>query len=156
PSRTGINILPNTYERLSKIKNIIATKEASGDISQILKTIQLCQDNLHIYAGNDDQITPILSLGGIGVISVLANVLPKETNEICKSFFDGNIEKSCHLQIKYLDLINNLFIDVNPVPVKKALNIMGLSVGSTRLPLCEMYQYHIDLLEKSLKKLNLI
>lgn len=137
-SRTGVNILPETLKELSKHPNIVAVKEASGSISQVAKIRHLCGDDLDVYSGNDDQIVPLLSLGGIGVISVLSNLMPKETHDICQLYFDGKVQESAALQLKLLDLINNLFSDVNPIPVKEALNMMGFPAGPCRMPLCEM------------------
>ncbi|GKX66080.1 4-hydroxy-tetrahydrodipicolinate synthase [Inconstantimicrobium mannanitabidum] len=156
PSRTGMNILPQTLLELSKLKNIVAVKEASGDISQIAKIKALCQDNLDIYSGNDDQILPILSLGGVGVISVLANIIPEETHNICEAFFKGNVKESLDLQLKYLELANTLFIENNPIPIKTALNLAGFKVGDLRLPLCEMEEKNLTVLENTLKKYNLL
>ena len=156
PSRTGVNIQPETYLKLSEHSNICATKEASGNLSNILKTKYLCGDNLDIYSGNDDQIVPVLSLGGIGVISVLANVYPKETHDIIYNYLNNNISISRDLQIKYTELIELLFSDVNPVPVKKALNLMGFDCGSCRLPLGELNSANTQKLQDSLQKLNLI
>lgn len=156
PSRTGVNIQPETYLKLSEHSNICATKEASGNLSNILKTKYLCGDNLDIYSGNDDQIVPVLSLGGIGVISVLANVCPKETHDIIYNYLNNNISISRDLQIKYTELIKLLFSDVNPVPVKKALNLMGFDCGSCRLPLGELNSANTQKLQDSLQKLNLI
>lgn len=138
PSRTGLNIAPATYKELSKHPNIVATKEAGGNISQVAETAQLCGDDLAIFSGNDDQIVPILSLGGKGVISVLSNIMPKQTHDICQLFFDGKVAESCALQLKLLPLINSLFCDVNPIPVKEAMNMMNLLVGPCREPLVEM------------------
>ncbi len=138
PSRTGCSIKPATYKELAKHPNIVAAKEASGDISAIAQTKWLCGDELALYSGNDDQIFPIMSLGGIGVISVLSNVCPRETHDICQLFFDGKIAESAKLQLEYIDLINALFSDVNPIPVKQALNYMGYNAGACRLPLCDM------------------
>ena len=137
-SRTGVNILPETLKELSKHPNIVAVKEASGSISQVAKIRHLCGDDLDVYSGNDDQIVPLLSLGGIGVISVLSNLMPKETHDICQLYFDGKVQESAALQLKLLDLINNLFADVNPIPVKEALNMMGFPAGPCRMPLCEI------------------
>lgn len=137
PSRTGIDISPETYLKLSKIKNIVATKEASGDISKILKIRSLCKDNLNIYSGNDDQIVPILSLGGIGVISVLSNIIPKYTSNIINNYFNEDIKEASKMQIEVSNFINLLFKEVNPIPIKEALNILGFKVGKTRLPLVE-------------------
>ena len=156
PSRTGLNIQPATYKELCKHPNIVAAKEASGDISQVAKIAQLCGDELDIYSGNDDQIVPILSLGGKGVISVLANVCPKETHQICEEFFNGNIEKARNLQLDYLELINNLFCEVNPTPVKEAMNMMGMEVGDCRLPLVRPTDANQKKIFDSLKKHNLI
>ena len=156
PSRTGVNIQPETYLKLSEHSNICATKEASGNLSNILKTKYLCGDNLDIYSGNDDQIVPVLSLGGIGVISVLANVCPKETHDIIYNYLNNNISISRDLQIKYTELIELLFSDVNPVPVKKALNLMGFDCGSCRLPLGELNSANTQKLQDSLQKLNLV
>ena len=156
PSRTGVNIQPETYLKLSEHSNICATKEASGNLSNILKTKYLCGDNLDIYSGNDDQIVPVLSLGGIGVISVLANVCPKETHDIIYNYLNNNISISRDLQIKHTELIELLFSDVNPVPVKKALNLMGFDCGSCRLPLGELNSANTQKLQDSLQKLNLV
>ncbi len=138
PSRTGVNIKPETYAELCKHPRIVATKEANGNISEIAQTAALCGENLTIYSGNDDQITPIMSLGGKGVISVLSNVVPGTAHKIAQKYLDGNYEESRRLQLEYLDLCNNLFIDVNPIPVKEAMNMMGLNVGPVRLPLVGM------------------
>ncbi len=138
PSRTGVAIQPETYKELSKHPNIVATKEANGDLSTVLKTRYLCGEDLAVYSGNDDQIVPIMSLGGIGVISVLSNLLPRETHNICQDFFDRNLEKAAEAQIKYSGLINALFSDVNPIPIKEAMDIAGLKAGPCRLPLYEM------------------
>ena len=137
PSRTGMNIAVSTLKELAKIDNIVAIKEASGNISY---TAQAAAENpeLYIYSGNDDMIVPVMSLGGKGVISVLANVLPEETHEMCQSFLDGNADKARKLQLDLLDLVNKLFIEVNPIPVKTALGLMGYKVGNLRLPLTEM------------------
>ncbi len=152
PSRTGVNIKPETYLELSKHPNICAVKEANGDISSIAKTISLCGNNLDVYSGNDDQIVPILSLGGIGVISVFSNICPKECHTMIKEFFDGNTELSARMQIKYLDLMNAMFCDVNPIPIKEALNLKGYKCGPCRLPLCKLneknYKHLVDVLEK--------
>ncbi len=137
-SRTGVNIAPETAMALSKCENIVAIKEASGNISQVAKIKALCGDNLDIYSGNDDQIVPLLSLGGKGVISVLANVAPEVTHNICQLYFDGKVKESAELQLEYLDLCNDLFVDVNPIPVKEALNMMGMKAGPCRMPLYEM------------------
>ena len=155
-SRTGVNILPETCLELSKIPNIIAIKEASGNISQITKIKQLCKDNLNIYSGNDDQVIPILSVGGIGVISVLSNVAPKYTHDMCMRFFDGNLKDSLEMQLKALDLISALFSEVNPIPVKHALKLAGFDFGIPRLPLVELTDKNKAILEKAMKEMNLI
>ena len=156
PSRTGVNILPETYVELAKHPRIVAAKEASGDLSQVAKIKALCGDNLDIYSGNDDQIVPILSLGGKGVISVLSNVMPKEAHEICSLYFEGKIEESAKMQTDYLELINNLFIEVNPIPVKTALGLMGYNVGNLRMPLFAMEGKNLETLKDSLKEYGLI
>lgn len=138
PSRTGVNILPETYRRLSEIDSIVGCKEASGNFSQIAGIAALCGENLTIYTGNDDQITTALALGAQGVISVVGNLLPRETHDICQAYFDGNCEESKRLQLKYLELMQALFMDVNPIPVKQAMRAMGYDVGECRLPLCDM------------------
>ena len=156
PSRTGVDIEPETYKELSKHPNIIATKEASGNISKIAKTKYLCGDDLDIYSGNDDQIVPILSLGGIGVISVLSNILPFETHNICAEYFCGNTKTASEMQIKYTGLINALFSDVNPVPIKTAMNLLGYDVGPCRLPLYKMDKAKTEKLKQMLKELKLL
>ena len=138
PSRTGVNITPATYRELAKHPNIVAAKEASGNISQIAQIAQLCGDELDLYSGNDDQIVPLLSLGAKGVISVLSNIMPRQTHDICRLFFEGKIAESRALQLKLLPLINALFSDVNPIPVKEAMNLMGWECGECRLPLVSM------------------
>ena len=155
-SRTGVNILPETCLELSKIPNIVAIKEASGNISQIAKIKQLCKDNLNIYSGNDDQVIPIISVGGIGVISVLSNVAPKYVHDMCMKFFDGNLKDSLEMQLKALDLISALFSEVNPIPVKHALKLAGLDFGIPRLPLVELTDKNKAILEKAMKEMNLI
>ena len=138
PSRTGVNITPATYRELAKHPNIVAAKEASGNISQIAQIAQACGDELDLYSGNDDQIVPLLSLGAKGVISVLSNIMPRETHDICRLFFEGKIAESRALQLKLLPLINALFSDVNPIPVKEAMNMMGWECGECRLHLVSM------------------
>ena len=156
PGRTGVNITPETCLELSKIENIVAIKEASGNISQIAEIKALCRDNLNIYSGNDDQIVPILSVGGIGVISVLSNVAPKYTHEICQNFFDGNIEKSTTMQLDSIELIKALFCEVNPIPVKEALNMMGYNAGNPRLPLIPLSEKGKEKMKKALTNFGLI
>ena len=155
-SRTGVNILPETCLELSKISNIVAIKEASGNISQITKIKQLCKDNLNIYSGNDDQVIPILSVGGIGVISVLSNVAPNYTHDMCNNFFNGNQKEALDMQLKSLDLISALFSEVNPIPVKHALKLTGFDFGIPRLPLVELTDKNKAILEKAMKEMNLI
>ena len=155
-SRTGVNILPETCLELSKIPNIVAIKEASGNMSQITKIKQLCKDDLNIYSGNDDQVVPILSVGGIGVISVLSNVAPKYTHDMCLKFFDGNLKEALDMQLKALDLISALFSEVNPIPVKHALKLAGFDFGIPRLPLVELTDKNKAILEKAMKEMNLI
>ena len=156
PSRTGVNILPKTCKELSKIENIVAIKEASGNLSQVAEIANLVNGELNIYSGNDDQILPVLSVGGIGVISVLSNVMPEYTHNMVQDFFDKNIESSIDKQIKAISLIKALFSEVNPIPVKAALNMVGYNVGSPRLPLIEMSEQGKIALEKELKNLNLV
>ena len=155
-SRTGVNILPETCLELSKISNIVAIKEASSNISQITKIKQLCKDNLNIYSGNDDQVIPILSVGGIGVISVLSNVAPKFAHDMCMKFFDANLKEALDMQLKALDLISALFREVNPIPVKHALKLAGFDFGIPRLPLVELTEKNKEVLEKAMKEMNLI
>ena len=155
PSRTGMNITPSQVKELSNLKNIVAIKEASGDISQIAKIKALCGDSIDIYSGNDDQVIPIMSLGGLGVISVSANIIPKLMHEMTYSYLNKDIDKALELQLKTLPLINNLFIEVNPIPVKTALNLMGFEVGDFRLPLYKMDNNNVKTLEKSLNDLYL-
>lgn len=156
PGRTGVNILPETCKELSKVENIVAIKEASGNISQVAEIADLCGKDLAIYSGNDDQIVPILSLGGLGVISVLSNIVPKETHEIVYEFMNNNISKSLELQLKYLKLIKALFCEVNPIPVKAGLNMIGFNAGTPRLPLVEMSENGKNKLNTQLLNLGLI
>ncbi len=155
PSRTGVSIQPETYFELSKHPNIVATKEANGDISSIAKTIALCGEELAVYSGNDDQIIPILSLGGLGVISVFANVCPRECHEIHDKYFNGKCEEACSLFLKSNDLMNMLFCDVNPIPVKEAMNQLGFSCGKCRLPLTSLSDGNKNKLIDSMKNLGL-
>ena len=156
PSRTGCCITPKIYAELAKIPNIVAAKEASGDISAVAKIASLCGEELSIYSGNDDQILPVLSLGGIGVISVLANICPKETHDMVMQFMEGNISLSRELQIKFLDLIEALFSDVNPIPVKTAVNLLGFPCGGCRLPLTSMGAEPLEKLKNIMKKHTLL
>ena len=154
PSRTGVNIETETLVKLSNLPNIIGIKEASSNISQIMDIFSRIDKKFLVYSGNDDQILPILSLGGQGVISVLANIYPKETHDICYEFFNGNIDVSRQLQFKYLDLIKSLFKEVNPIPIKEALNYLGYDVGKCRLPLCDMSTKNKDLLINNIFKIK--
>ena len=156
PSRTGCNILPATAYRLSQIDNIAAIKEASGDISQIAELAHLCADTLDIYSGNDNQILPILSLGGKGVISVLSNIMPAQTNEICRRFFAGDLKGSLALQFEYLPLMSALFSEVNPIPVKAAMAKMGMCENTLRLPLTPMDETKAEVLYKLMAEQKLI
>lgn len=156
PGRTGVNITPETCKELSKIENIVAIKEASGNLSQIAEIANLCGDELNIYSGNDDQITPILAVGGIGVISVLSNILPEHTHDIVDSFLNGNVELARDEQLSVLPLVKALFCEVNPIPVKAAMNMLGYNAGKPRLPLVEMSEKGKERLEKELKALELL
>lgn len=156
PSRTGCDVKPETYAELSKHKMIYAAKEASGNISSIAKTISLCEKDFTIYSGNDDQITAIMSLGGKGVISVLSNVAPQAAHDIAASALAGDFEQSRKLQIEYLQLCNALFMDVNPIPVKQAMNMMGFDAGPLRMPLCEMNEANTAKLKAVMEKYGLI
>lgn len=155
-SRTGINIAPKTVEELAKLDLVVGIKEASGNIGQIAEIAARCGDSIDIYSGNDDQIVPILSLGGKGVISVIANIAPKATHDLVRLFLDGNMEESRKLQLQYLPLVNLLFSEVNPIPVKAALNIMGWDAGPCRLPLTPLEDANATLLKAELKKMKLI
>lgn len=156
PSRTGINILPETCLELSKIPNINAIKEASSNISQVAKIKYLCKDELNIYSGNDDQIIPVLSIGGLGVISVLSNIVPNFTRQICNYYFNGYTKEASEMQINSLSLINSLFCEVNPIPVKYALNLIGYNFGKPRLPLIELSYENKKIIESELKKFQII
>ena len=153
PSRTGVNIEPKTCLELSKIENIVAIKEASGNLSQISEIAHLCGDNLFIYSGNDDQVLPILSLGGLGVISVLSNVMPEYTHNMVQYFLDGNINMATKMQLDAIPLIKSLFSEVNPIPVKSALNLLGYNFGIPRLPLTKMSEEKEKVLKNELFKL---
>lgn len=151
PSRTGVNIEPKTCFELSKVDNIVAIKEASGNISQVAQISNLCGDNLYIYSGNDDQIVPICSLGGIGIISVLSNIKPKFVHDMVYDFLNGNIDNARKMQLNVLPLINSLFSEVNPIPVKYALNELGFNFGVPRLPLVEFSDNNKNILRQYLK-----
>ena len=156
PGRTGVSIDMNTYKILGQHKNIVAVKEASGNISYTSKLIAQCGDLLDVYSGNDDIIVPMMSIGAKGVISVISNIMPKETHEITQLCLGNNCQEAAKLQMKYLELINNLFIEVNPIPIKEAMNQMKMPSGPCRLPLCEMTDEHIETLKNSMKKIGLI
>ena len=156
PGRTGVNILPETCKELSKIENIVAIKEASGNMSQVAKIASLCREDLAIYSGNDDQIIPVLSLGGKGVISVLSNVMPKYTHDMTQKYFEGNVEEATKMQLDVIDLTDALFIEVNPIPVKHALNLMGFDFGIPRLPLIELSDKNKKVMKEVMEKHQLI
>ena len=157
PSRTGVNILPQTAVTLAKnVKNIVAVKEASGNISQVAELAALADGCIDIYSGNDDQVVPLLSLGGVGVISVLSNVMPKLTHDMVMSYLNGDVKLSRQLQLSVMNLNKALFCEVNPIPVKEALNMMGWNAGAVRSPLCEMEPQHKELLRKELAAMKLI
>ena len=158
PGRTGgVNILPETVVRLcTEVDNIVGVKDATGNISQVAKMMSLANGKVDLYSGNDDQIVPILSLGGKGVISVLSNIAPKQTHDICAKFFEGDVEGSRKIQLDAINLIDALFCEVNPIPVKKALNLMGLNAGILRRPLTEMEDVNAAKLEKAMKEFGLL
>lgn len=157
PSRTGCNIAPETVVKLcTGVENIVGVKEASGNLSQIVKLMSLADGKVDLYSGNDDQITPLLALGGKGVISVLSNVAPRQTHEICAKFFAGDVAGSCAEQLRAIPLCNALFCEVNPIPVKKALNLQGRGAGILRMPLCEMEEENAVKLEKAMKDYGIL
>ncbi|MCD7954652.1 MAG: 4-hydroxy-tetrahydrodipicolinate synthase [Lachnospiraceae bacterium] len=157
PSRTGCNILPETVAWLVKnVENIVGVKEASANIEQIAKLMSIAGEDIELYSGNDAEIVPIMALGGRGVISVLSNIAPRQTHEIAAAFLEGDVKKSCALQLKAIDLIDALFCEVNPIPVKKALNLMGMEVGPLRAPLFEMEEANTARLEKAMKDYGLL
>lgn len=156
PGRTGCNIAPKTVLELSKVKNIVAIKEASGNLSQVAEVAALLPPDFDIYSGNDDQILPILSLGGKGVISVLSNIAPKQTHDMVVKFLEGDLKGSIPLQLGAIDLISALFCEVNPIPVKTALDLMGYEVGPCRMPLCAMEDKNVETLKKAMKEYGLI
>lgn len=157
PGRTGCNILPETVVRLcNDVENIVGVKEASGNISQVAKLAALAEGKIDIYSGNDDQIVPVLSLGGVGVISVLSNVAPKETHDMCAKYFEGDVKGSMELQLKSIELCDALFCEVNPIPVKKALNLMGMEAGALRMPLTEMEPANTAKLEKAMRNFGIL
>ena len=156
PSRTGCNILPETAVELARnVDNIVAIKEASGSISQVAKLMSLADGCIDLYSGNDDQVVPLLSLGGLGVISVLSNVAPRQTHDLVAKFLDGDIKGSLDIQLKAIPLIESLFCEVNPIPVKEAMNQMGMGVGPLRMPLSPMEPAHIERLKKDMVEFGL-
>ena len=158
PGRTGgVNILPETVVRLcTEVENIVGVKDATGNISQAAKLMALADGRVDLYSGNDDQILPLLSLGGIGVISVLSNIAPRQTHDLCAKFFEGDVEGSRQIQLKAIELIDTLFCEVNPNPVKKAMNLMGLKAGPLRRPLTEMEEENAVRLEKAMKDFGIL
>ena len=156
PGRTGVNIQPSTLVELTKIKNIVGIKEASGDIAQVAEMARLVPEGFAIYSGNDDMILPLLSLGGDGVISVVANICPKDTHNLVAKYFEGDIEGSRKLQLDMKPLIDALFIEVNPIPVKTAMNLLGYNMGELRLPLVEMSENNLEVLRKELTNYGLL
>lgn len=155
-SRTGLNIAPETVAKLaSTVDNIVAIKEASGNISQIAKIMSLTDGKIDLYSGNDDQVVPLLALGGKGVISVLANIAPRYVHDMCAKFFEGDVNGSCDMQLKAMPLIEKLFCEVNPIPVKKALNLMGMGVGPLRMPLTEMSEGNAAKLKEAMKEFGI-
>jgi len=156
PGRTGMNITPKTLQQLCSVKNIAAVKEASGNISQIAEIKALCGDRLDLYSGNDDQIVPIMSLGGLGVISVLANIMPKEFHDMTTLFLEGKTKEALKIQLDTLAITNACFIEVNPIPVKTAMNLMGMKVGPLRLPLVDMTEGNLEILKTEMKKCGLL
>ena len=156
PGRTGLSISPQTCYELSKVKNIVGIKEASGNFSNIAQIAALCGPDFDLYSGNDDQNVPILSLGGKGIISVLANVAPKDAHDMVAKFHAGDTRGASELQLKSIELINALFCEVNPIPVKTALSLMGFNVGVCKAPLCEMEPEHLEVLKKAMKNYGLI
>lgn len=157
PGRTGCNLLPDTIVRLCKdVKNIVGVKEASGNISQIGTLAAKANGCVDIYSGNDDQIVPIMALGGLGVISVLSNVAPRQTHDICAKFFEGDVKESCRLQLQAMDLIASLFCEVNPIPVKKAVSLIGFEAGPLRMPLSEIEPKNEERLRESMKNYGLL
>ena len=157
PSRTGCNLQPATVAALVKnVKNIVGIKAASGDLSQVAKLMSMVGDDIELYSGNDDQILPILSLGGLGVISVLSNVAPKQTHDMVMKFLEGDLKEAARLQLEAVPLINALFCEVNPIPVKEAMNMMGMNVGPLRMPLCDMEESNKEILKKAMKDYGLL
>ena len=156
PGRTGMSVTTETYQELSKHPNINGVKEASGSFALIASTIASCGDNFYFWSGNDEDVVPMISIGGKGVISVLSNIVPSVVAEMAKACLDGNFKRGAELQLKYLDLIAKLFIEVNPIPVKTALNLLGMDVGELRLPLCELAPENLEKLKASMKNVGLL
>ena len=157
PSRTGTRLAPQTVVDLChEVPNIVGVKDATGDISEVAELMSLAKGTVDVYSGNDDQIVPVLSLGGKGVISVLSNILPKETHDMVASYLDGDVVKSCEMQLKYFDLVKALFCEVNPIPVKKALSLMKMTGGTLRSPLTEMEQPNAERLEKAMREYGIL
>lgn len=156
PSRTGVNIKPETYRELAKHPNIVATKEANGDISSVLKTVSLCGDDLYVYSGNDDQTVPIMSLGAKGVISVASNIIPGEMHALAAACLAGDFKTATEMSVKYSDFMDGMFMDVNPIPVKEAMNLLGMDMGPCRLPLVGMSDAKRAELAEILKAVNLL
>jgi 4-hydroxy-tetrahydrodipicolinate synthase len=156
PGRTGCNLLPATVAKLAEHKNIRGIKEATGNISQVAEVSRLVPDGFYLYSGNDDMIVPLMSLGGDGVISVVANIAPKDTHAMVQYFLDGNVKKACELQLHMKPLIDALFCETNPIPVKTAMNLMGMEVGPLRLPLIDMYENNLETLKQRMREYGLI
>lgn len=156
PGRTGLNVLPDTLKKLSSHKNIVGVKEASGNISQVVEIGTFCNDNFVMYSGNDDQVVPLLSVGGIGVISVVANIIPREMHDMVTNYLEGNVKQAMELQLKIKPLNDALFCEVNPIPVKTAMNLIGYDAGKLRLPLTTMADKNIEYLKKELSAYGLM
>lgn len=156
PGRTGVNLLPETVAKLAEHKNICGVKEASGNISQVAEIARLIPEDFYLYSGNDDMVVPLMSLGGVGVISVVANIAPKDTHNMAQAFLDGDVKKACALQLKMKPLIDALFCETNPIPVKTAMSLMGLEVGQLRLPLIDMYENNLARLKQELQAYGLL
>lgn len=155
PSRTGVSFKADTYAELSKHQNINGIKEASGDFSLIAETLSKCGDNMFIWSGNDDQVVPLMSLGAVGVISVTANIIPDVVAKMCRLCLDGNFKEAAKLQLEYFDITNSLFKEVNPIPIKTAMKLMGMDSGYLRMPLCEMAPANVEILKNSLKNIGI-
>ena len=156
PGRTGSNLLPETVAKLAEHKNICGIKEASGNISQVAEIARLVPKDFSLYSGNDDMVVPLMSLGGVGVISVVANIAPKDTHDMVQAFLNGDVKKACDLQLKMKPLIDALFCETNPIPVKTAMNLIGAEVGQLRLPLIDMYENNLERLKRELRAYGLL